>query len=60
MPQHTHAQTRICPDCSGFATVAIATGIRLSDGTRHTIPVVCLACHGAGVTARRLATARTA
>ncbi len=60
MPQHTHAQTRICPDCSGFAAVTITTGIRLTDGTRHTIPVVCPACHGAGVIVRHLATARTA
>ena len=60
MPQHTHAQTRICLDCSGFAAVAIATGLRLTDGTRHTIPVTCPACHGLGVIARRLATARPA
>ncbi|MFC8454620.1 hypothetical protein [Kitasatospora sp. NPDC057223] len=56
MPQHTHAQTRICPDCSGFAAVAIATGLRQNDGTRHTIPVTCPACHGTGTVLRLLAT----
>jgi hypothetical protein len=32
----------------GFPTVAITTGTRDSDGTRHTITVACPACHGAG------------
>ncbi len=60
MPQLNHAQTRICPNCSGFAAVAIATGVRLRDGSRDTIPVTCSTCHGVGLVARHLATARTA
>ncbi|WP_406201861.1 hypothetical protein OH807_22705 [Kitasatospora sp. NBC_01560] len=46
MPQHSHAQPRICPDCSGFAAVAIATGLRLRDGSRATVRVNCRTCHG--------------
>ncbi|MFD9595567.1 hypothetical protein ACFWA9_22870 [Kitasatospora sp. NPDC059973] len=60
MPQHSNAQTRICPDCSGHATVHIATGVRLRDGSRATIPVTCNACHGTGTAARPLATATKA
>ncbi|MFD5461453.1 hypothetical protein ACFWIQ_01315 [Kitasatospora sp. NPDC127059] len=56
MPQHNHAQSRICPNCSGFASVAIATGVRLRDGSRDTVPVTCQTCHGAGTIARPLAT----
>ncbi|WP_035847569.1 hypothetical protein [Kitasatospora azatica] len=52
MPQHNHAQTRICPDCFGFASVAIATGARHRDGTRQTIPVHCSTCAGLGSVAR--------
>ncbi|WP_327324186.1 hypothetical protein OG735_17895 [Streptomyces sp. NBC_01210] len=39
---------RICPDCDGFPVVAITTGTRHADGSRHVIPVVCPACHGTG------------
>ena len=60
MPQLNHAQTRICPNCSGFAAVAIATGVRLSDGSRDTIPVTCPTCHGMGLVARPLVTAKAA
>ncbi|MEV4613913.1 hypothetical protein AB0K43_15145 [Kitasatospora sp. NPDC049258] len=52
MPQHSHAPTRICPDCSGFATAVITTGVRNRDGSRHTIPVTCRTCLGAGTAAR--------
>ncbi|MFB8241295.1 hypothetical protein ACFC58_32645 [Kitasatospora purpeofusca] len=55
MPQHSHAPTRICPDCSGHATAHIATGVRLRDGSRATIPVTCPTCHGASTVARLLA-----
>ncbi|MGW3038473.1 hypothetical protein ACWC9T_00165 [Kitasatospora sp. NPDC001159] len=60
MPQHNHAPTRICPNCSGFASVAIATGVRLRDGSRDTVPVTCQTCDGAGTVARPLATAAKA
>ncbi|WP_405365739.1 hypothetical protein [Kitasatospora sp. NBC_00039] len=60
MPQHSHAPTRICPDCSGHATAHIATGVRLRDGSRATVPVSCSACHGAGTLVRLLATAAKA
>ncbi|GAA2816897.1 hypothetical protein GCM10010441_46790 [Kitasatospora paracochleata] len=60
MPQHRHDHGRICPNCDGFARAAIATGNHLPDGSRHTIPVDCLTCHGLGVIARPLATAKSA
>ncbi|MFD7589376.1 hypothetical protein ACFV84_28540 [Kitasatospora sp. NPDC059811] len=61
MPQHSHAPSRICPNCSGFASVVIATGIRRRDGSRATVPVTCPTCNGAGTIARPLATtAKTA
>ncbi|MET9515144.1 hypothetical protein [Streptomyces sp. NPDC002994] len=49
MAQHTHARTRICPDCDGFPLVAIDTGTRLSDGTRATLRVTCRRCRGTGL-----------
>ncbi|MFF9841611.1 hypothetical protein [Streptomyces sp. NPDC013740] len=49
MPQTTRAP-RICRDCDGFATATITTGLRTADGTRHTIPVDCRTCRGAGHT----------
>ncbi|MBD0690278.1 hypothetical protein [Streptomyces sp. CBMA123] len=60
MPQHNHAPIRICPNCSGFASVAIATGVRLRDGSRDTVPVNCQTCHGIGTIARPLAVAAKA
>ncbi|GAA1402708.1 hypothetical protein GCM10009639_46420 [Kitasatospora putterlickiae] len=57
MPQHNHAPARICPNCSGFAAVAIATGVRLRDGSRATVPVNCPTCHGAGIVTRPAAVA---
>ncbi|WP_416876131.1 hypothetical protein [Kitasatospora sp. SC0581] len=56
MPQHNHAPNRICPNCSGFAAVTIATGVRLRDGSRATVPVNCPTCEGTGAVARPLAT----
>ncbi|MGW2422109.1 hypothetical protein ACWC0C_23130 [Streptomyces sp. NPDC001709] len=46
MPQHTRAP--ICRDCDGFATAAITTGTRNTNGTRTTLPVDCRACKGTG------------
>ncbi|MEV0090208.1 hypothetical protein [Streptomyces sp. NPDC050738] len=43
---------RICPDCDGFPIVAITTGTRHADGSRHVLPVICQACHGTGRTMR--------
>nr|WP_145797423.1 hypothetical protein [Kitasatospora atroaurantiaca] len=58
MPQHVRNPRRICPDCSGFGRVAIATGFRLRDGSRATVPVSCSPCQGFGTVARTLATAK--
>lgn len=56
---HVHG-SRICPDCDGFPVVAITTGTRHADGTRHVVPVVCPACHGSGHAPRWLVTTRPA
>ncbi|MFF4396866.1 hypothetical protein [Streptomyces sp. NPDC001480] len=48
MPQHAQ-NTRVCRDCDGFATAAITTGTRKSDGTRATLTVTCLTCKGTGI-----------
>ncbi|ROR42543.1 hypothetical protein [Kitasatospora cineracea] len=48
MPQHSHAPARLCGNCSGFASVAIATGLRRPDGSRDTAPVTCPTCQGTG------------
>ncbi|GAA1263614.1 hypothetical protein GCM10009665_61430 [Kitasatospora nipponensis] len=58
MPQHHHTHAHRCTDCAGFASAAIATGLTLADGTRQTITVACLTCHGTG--ARPLTAAKTA
>ncbi|MFB7219762.1 hypothetical protein [Streptomyces sp. NPDC056227] len=50
MAQHSPAPTRICPDCDGFPTVAIDTGMLLDDGTRVTLQVTCRRCRGIGST----------
>ncbi|MGW5254156.1 hypothetical protein ACWERW_14240 [Streptomyces sp. NPDC004012] len=39
---------RICPNCDGFASVAITLGGRDDRGHLHTITVDCPACHGHG------------
>ncbi|MFF1638403.1 hypothetical protein ACFVXA_12350 [Streptomyces sp. NPDC058246] len=48
MPQH-HPDTRVCPDCNGFASVAVTTGARHRDGSRVTLRIDCRACKGAGI-----------
>ncbi|MFE0889311.1 hypothetical protein ACFW4Q_09760 [Streptomyces rochei] len=50
MPQHAQ-NTRVCRDCDGFATAAITTGARHTEGTRATLRVTCLTCQGTGTTA---------
>ncbi|MFF0745729.1 hypothetical protein ACFYVL_35600 [Streptomyces sp. NPDC004111] len=40
--------TRVCPDCDGFPVVAITTGTRHRDGSRHVVPAICRTCHGTG------------
>ncbi|MEU5797664.1 hypothetical protein ABZ800_29690 [Streptomyces sp. NPDC047813] len=50
MPQHNSA-ARVCRDCDGFATAAISTGTRHTDGTRTTLTVTCPSCKGTGHTA---------
>ncbi|MFJ9044474.1 hypothetical protein [Streptomyces sp. NPDC102347] len=47
MPQHAQ-NTRVCRDCDGFATAAITTGTRHSDGSRVILRVTCPTCHGTG------------
>ena len=49
MPQYTRP-ARICRDCNGFATAAITTGTRNTDGTRTTLTATCPTCKGAGTT----------
>ncbi|MGW7272217.1 hypothetical protein ACWGH5_17020 [Streptomyces sp. NPDC054864] len=41
---------RICRDCDGFATVAITTGTRNTDGSRVTLSADCPTCKGHGHT----------
>ncbi|MFB8245324.1 hypothetical protein ACFC5X_09785 [Streptomyces sp. NPDC055952] len=47
MPQDAQS-TRVCRACDGFATVAITTGTRHTDGTRATLRVTCSTCQGTG------------
>jgi hypothetical protein len=44
----TTTTTRICPDCDGFASAAVASGPRDAFGQLPTIAVDCPACHGTG------------
>ncbi|MGV9852200.1 hypothetical protein ACWDWU_26010 [Streptomyces sp. NPDC003442] len=54
MPQRTGPMPRVCPNCDGFASAAIATGGRNQRGHLHTITADCPACHGTGTrTSRR-------
>lgn len=50
MPDRTSPAARICPDCDGFAFVAITLGGRNTAGHLHTITAHCLACRGTGTT----------
>ncbi|MFD0209083.1 hypothetical protein ACFVH9_08095 [Streptomyces hirsutus] len=50
MPQRTPV-ARVCRDCDGFPIVAITTGTRPPDGTRHTLRIACPTCRGTGRTA---------
>jgi DnaJ-class molecular chaperone len=55
MPQHSPVLTRVCGHCDGFPVVAITTGTRNPDGTRHTVNATCPACKGTGTTPARSA-----
>ncbi|MGW6023711.1 hypothetical protein [Streptomyces sp. NPDC055099] len=58
MPDRTPAAARICPDCDGFASVAITLGGRNAAGHLHTITADCPACRGTGtLPVRRTTTA---
>ncbi|MET7694155.1 hypothetical protein ABZT06_40400 [Streptomyces sp. NPDC005483] len=51
MTGHTpasHNPARICPNCDGFATAAVASGTRHRDGSRVLLRVNCGTCHGTG------------
>ncbi|SDJ77906.1 hypothetical protein [Streptomyces indicus] len=60
MPENTPAPARICPDCDGFASVAITLGGRDRNGHLRTITAHCKTCEGTGTrrTSRALAGAR--
>lgn len=46
-----HTTARICPNCHGFATAAVSSGLgRDRRGHLRTITVDCPACHGHGTT----------
>ncbi|WP_030597044.1 hypothetical protein [Streptomyces fulvoviolaceus] len=46
-----HTPARICPNCDGFATAAVTSGLgRDASGHLRTITVDCTACHGHGTT----------
>ncbi|MEV6051726.1 hypothetical protein [Streptomyces sp. NPDC052107] len=48
--QATTRNARICPDCDGFATVAITLGGRDRHGHLRIITAHCPACNGTGTT----------
>ncbi|MBR8641727.1 hypothetical protein KEF29_26355 [Streptomyces tuirus] len=54
MPHPTTTPTpRICPNCDGFATVAITTGSRDRHGHLPTLTIDCRACNGQGTAPAR-------
>ncbi|MFJ9120974.1 hypothetical protein ACIRJO_36285 [Streptomyces sp. NPDC102394] len=54
----TPANPRICPNCDGFATVAISSGLgRDARGHLHTLTVDCRTCSGTGTVRPRVRTA---
>ncbi|MEV7691122.1 hypothetical protein [Streptomyces bungoensis] len=53
MAQPAAPALRICPDCDGFASVAITLGGRDRHGHLRTITAHCPACHGTGTTTAR-------
>ncbi|MFE0331689.1 hypothetical protein ACFW08_33750 [Streptomyces sp. NPDC058960] len=54
MTDHATPSPRICPNCDGFASVAITLGGRDRHGHLRTITAHCPACQGTG-TAHRTA-----
>lgn len=48
MAQHTVRPVKVCPDCIGFAAVAITLGGHDRTGARRTITAHCYACQGTG------------
>ncbi|MFD7610966.1 hypothetical protein [Streptomyces sp. NPDC059828] len=60
MPQHRPAQTRVCPACDGFASVAITLGGRNRAGHLNTITAHCKPCDGTGTLPSARALLRTA
>ncbi|MBC9716891.1 hypothetical protein H9Y04_30600 [Streptomyces sp. TRM66268-LWL] len=52
MPETQTTAARICPDCDGFASVAITLGGRDQHGHLRTITAHCKACDGTGLKRR--------
>ncbi|MFF2362311.1 hypothetical protein ACFVU0_06265 [Streptomyces sp. NPDC058122] len=55
MTHRTRPRARICPNCDGFASVAVTLGGRDLHGHLWTITAHCPACHGTGTTTARRA-----
>ncbi|MGW3729447.1 hypothetical protein [Streptomyces sp. NPDC000851] len=53
MTHRTTPAPRICPNCDGFASVAITLGGRDARGHLRTITAHCPACHGTGTARTR-------
>ncbi|MDQ1027628.1 RNase P subunit RPR2 [Streptomyces umbrinus] len=52
MTPRTRLPSCICPNCNGFASVAVTLGGRDRHGHLRTITANCPACHGTGTTRR--------
>ncbi|MBC9714639.1 hypothetical protein H9Y04_18945 [Streptomyces sp. TRM66268-LWL] len=48
MTDHQNPAARICPDCDGFASVAVTLGGRNRLGFLNTITAHCKRCEGTG------------
>jgi hypothetical protein len=55
MAQRTLTRGHVCPDCDGYASVAITLGGRTPAGHLRTITAHCPACHGTGTRQGRTA-----
>ncbi|MEU6418681.1 hypothetical protein [Streptomyces spiralis] len=53
MTHRTTPPPRICPDCDGFASVAVTLGGRDARGHLRTITAHCATCNGTGLVRTR-------